>query len=122
MAASDDLCVKCGEEEWGLHTLTCCKRKIHMHCLEYHLGDGTRCPHCQQTLLDLMLQEFTHDSVIFTTPCSPFTSTIGDIFNHGKCTSGISWNRGEDSGCQNDFFSFCDILQTKNRDLFFSIA
>ena len=27
-----------------------------MHCLEYHLGDGTHCPHCQQTLLDLMLQ------------------------------------------------------------------
>ena len=57
MATRDDHCVKCGEEEWGLPTLVCCKRKIHMHCLEYHLGDGTRCPHCQQTLLNLLLQK-----------------------------------------------------------------
>ena len=43
------------EDPWGLPILTCCRKKIHMECLESHLGDGTRCPNCRQTLFDLML-------------------------------------------------------------------
>ena len=50
-----DFCAISQEEEWGLPKLCCCKKRIHMQCLESHLGDGRHCPHCQHSLLELLL-------------------------------------------------------------------
>ena len=58
MVSNDDDCfgVICLKEEWGLPTLICCQKRIHMECLERCLGDGRQCPHCRQSLLDLLVQ------------------------------------------------------------------
>ena len=52
----DDFCVLCLEEEWGLPALICCKKRIHMECLGRCLDDGRQCPHCRQSLLNLLMK------------------------------------------------------------------
>ena len=56
MVDNNDSCAICHEVEWGLPTLVCCKKSVHHHCLIRCLGDGTCCPHCGHTLLELLLQ------------------------------------------------------------------
>ena len=56
MVDNNDSCAICHEVEWGLPTLVCCKKSVHHDCLIRCLGDGTRCPHCQQTLIEILLK------------------------------------------------------------------
>ncbi|MCV6574138.1 MAG: hypothetical protein OIF58_00220 [Cohaesibacter sp.] len=51
----DDRCLICLEEEWGIPRTTCCKKRIHAECIVKCLDNGTRCPHCRQHVLDLVL-------------------------------------------------------------------
>ena len=51
----DDFCIICLEEEWGIPQLVCCKKRVHAKCMLHCLDDGTRCPHCRQHVLDLIL-------------------------------------------------------------------
>ena len=52
----DDLCVVCLDEEWGLPTMCCCKKRIHYDCLTRCLGDGTKFSHCRQSLVEILLR------------------------------------------------------------------
>ena len=51
----DDRCLICLEEEWGIPKTSCCHKRIHAKCIVRCLDDGTRCPHCRQHVLDLVL-------------------------------------------------------------------
>ena len=53
--SDDDQCLICLQEEWGIPKTSCCQKRIHADCIVKCLDNGTRCPHCRQHVLDLIL-------------------------------------------------------------------
>ena len=95
MADSNDSCAICQEVEWGLPTLVCCKKRVHHECLTRCLGDGTHCPNCRQSLVEILLKSVNwrfkdYDRKILTI----FIADGGHILPGNK----HAWNFLEPSG------------------------
>ena len=66
VAGEADFCVKCGEEEWGLPTLTCCRKKSTCSVSRPTLGTVPDVQTVSKPCSSYCSKGSIHNSVIFT--------------------------------------------------------